>query len=79
MSDLRIHLQYQGGTILIGLKGEAARLSNIRYQGGVTNYLEVLTSETNVFDAERGLAQAYLGERLAVVQLYKALGGGWQQ
>jgi len=58
---------------------DAARLSNIRYQGGVTNYLEVLTSETNVFDAERGLAQAYLGERLAVVQLYKALGGGWQQ
>jgi len=57
---------------------DAARLSDIRYQGGVTNYLEVLTNETNVFTAERGLAQAHLGERLALVQLYKALGGGWQ-
>ncbi|MBI2819649.1 MAG: efflux transporter outer membrane subunit [Acidobacteria bacterium] len=57
---------------------DAARLSNVRYQGGVTNYLEVLTSETNIFTAERGLAQAQLAQRLALVQLYKALGGGWQ-
>ncbi|MBI4480977.1 MAG: efflux transporter outer membrane subunit [Acidobacteria bacterium] len=57
---------------------DAARLSEIRYQGGVTNYLEVLTNETNVFAAERGLAQAHLAQRLALVQLYKALGGGWQ-
>lgn len=58
---------------------DAARLSDIRYRGGVTNYLEVLTNETNHFAAERGLAQAQLNERLALVQLYKALGGGWQQ
>lgn len=57
---------------------DAARLSNVRYQGGVTNYLEVLTNETNIFTAERGLAQAQLAQRLALVQLYKALGGGWQ-
>jgi outer membrane protein TolC len=38
----------------------------------------VLTNESSVFSAERGLAQAHLAERLALVQLYKALGGGWQ-
>jgi multidrug efflux system outer membrane protein len=43
-----------------------------------TSYLEVLTSETNYFSAEVGLAQAHLGELLALVQLYSALGGGWE-
>jgi outer membrane protein, multidrug efflux system len=58
---------------------DAARLSHMRYMGGVTGYLEVLTNETNAFSAELGLAQARLNELLAVVQLYQALGGGWQQ
>lgn len=56
----------------------AARLSDIRYKGGVSSYLEVLTSETDLFDAELDLAQAHLNERVAIVQLYSALGGGWQ-
>ena len=58
---------------------DAARLSNIRYKGGVTSYLEVLTNETNYFTAELNLAQAQANELLALVQLYQALGGGWQQ
>jgi len=58
---------------------DATRLSNMRYQGGVTSYLEVLDSDTRYFDAQLGLAQAQLNERLALVQLYNALGGGWQQ
>jgi len=58
---------------------DAARLSHMRYNGGVTGYLEVLTNETNAFSAELGLVQAQLNELLAVVQLYQALGGGWQQ
>ena len=58
---------------------DAARLSHLRYTGGVTGYLEVLTNETNAFSAELGLAQARFNELLAVVQLYQALGGGWQQ
>jgi multidrug efflux system outer membrane protein len=57
---------------------DAARLSDIRYGSGLTSYLEVLSSQTNLFAAERGLAQAQLNERLALVQLYKALGGGWE-
>jgi multidrug efflux system outer membrane protein len=57
----------------------AAHLSDIRYQGGATSYLEVLTNQTNYFSAELNLAQARLNELLALVGLYKALGGGWQQ
>ena len=58
---------------------DAARLSHMRYTGGATGYLEVLTNETNAFSAELNLAQARLNELLALVQLYQALGGGWQQ
>lgn len=58
---------------------DSARLSHLRYTGGVTGYLEVLTNETNAFSAELGLVDAQLNELLALVQLYQALGGGWQQ
>ncbi len=58
---------------------EGAHLSDIRYQGGATSYLEVLTSQTTFFAAELNLARARLNERLALVQIYNALGGGWQQ
>ncbi|MBS1835399.1 MAG: efflux transporter outer membrane subunit [Acidobacteria bacterium] len=58
---------------------QASQLSRVRYQGGVVSYLEVLQSETTLFNAEIELAQARLDERLAVVQVYNALGGGWQQ
>jgi len=51
----------------------------MRYSGGVASYLEVLTNETNSFSAELGLAQAQLNELLALVEVYKALGGGWEQ
>ena len=57
---------------------EAADLATIRYDGGVTSYLEVLYSEQELFTAELNLAQARLNELLSVVQLYRALGGGWQ-
>jgi multidrug efflux system outer membrane protein len=58
---------------------DAAHLSDIRYRGGATSYLEVLTSQTTFFTAELNLARARLNERLALVQIYNALGGGWQQ
>ena len=58
--------------------GDAARLSNIRYRGGVTSYLEVLDSERQFFDAELGLVRSNRDELLAVIRLYRALGGGWQ-
>ena len=58
---------------------DAARLSEMRYQGGAASYLEVLTNETNYFAAELGLAQAQLNELLGLVRIYRNLGGGWQQ
>jgi len=57
---------------------EATDLANTRYEGGVTSYLEVLYNEQQLFIAELDLAQARLNELLSVVQLYRALGGGWQ-
>ena len=57
---------------------QASDLATIRYEGGVTSYLEVLYSEQELFTAELNLAQARLNELLSVVQLYRALGGGWQ-
>ena len=58
---------------------DATRLSQLRYKGGATSYLEVLTNDTNYFSAELSLVQAQLNELLAFVQLYKSLGGGWEQ
>jgi outer membrane protein, multidrug efflux system len=55
------------------------RLSLVLYRNGGASYLQVLTNETNYFSAELNLVDAQLNERLALVQLYQALGGGWQQ
>ena len=55
------------------------RLANMRYEGGVSSYLEVLDTERQALDAELTYAQAYLGELNSVIHVYKALGGGWVQ
>jgi multidrug efflux system outer membrane protein len=57
---------------------DALRLSTMRYEQGVTSFLEVLVTERDLFDAELVLARAWRDEILSIVQLYKALGGGWQ-
>jgi multidrug efflux system outer membrane protein len=57
---------------------DAARLSAIRFKAGTTDYLEVLINETNYFSGQLTLAQAQLNELQSLVQLYQALGGGWQ-
>ena len=57
---------------------EATKLSNMRYKGGATSYLEVLDSDTRYFSAQLTLAQADLNELRAFVGLYSALGGGWE-
>jgi multidrug efflux system outer membrane protein len=64
---------------LVNAAQDAARLSEVRFKAGTTDYLEVLTNNTNSFSAELGLAQAEGNELTALVQLYQALGGGWQQ
>jgi outer membrane protein, multidrug efflux system len=57
---------------------DAVRLARLRYSGGNTSYLEVLTTDTDLYDAQLNLAQAQEQEATSLVQLYAALGGGWQ-
>lgn len=63
---------------LVNSLREANRLSNLRYSGGVDSYLQVLDSERALFEAELALAQVQRDELLAVVRVYRALGGGWE-
>ena len=58
--------------------GNAARLSRLRYDTGLANYLEILIADQQLFDQELLLARAKGSQLTAVVQLYRALGGGWQ-
>ena len=58
---------------------ESVRLSNLRYTGGTTTYLEVLDGQRSLFSAELTLAEARGTEYQSLVQLYRVLGGGWQQ
>ena len=57
---------------------DAVRLARLRYSGGNTSYLEVLTTDTDLYSAQLLLAQAQQQEAASLVQLYAALGGGWQ-
>jgi multidrug efflux system outer membrane protein len=57
---------------------EAVRLANLRYAAGLSSYLEVLDAQEALFPAENAAAQARLDRLLTMVQLYKALGGGWK-
>jgi multidrug efflux system outer membrane protein len=63
---------------LVEAAQDAAHLSELRFKAGTADYLEVLTNETNSFSGELTLAQAQGNELTALVQLYLALGGGWQ-
>jgi NodT family efflux transporter outer membrane factor (OMF) lipoprotein len=56
---------------------ETVRLSELRYRGGLDSYLQVLDAQRNLFNGQLALAQLRLQERVSVVQLYRALGGGW--
>jgi multidrug efflux system outer membrane protein len=55
----------------------ALRLANLRYKGGLANYLDVLIAQRNLFDAELALTGTHRLHLVSIVQLYKALGGGW--
>ena len=58
---------------------DRTRLAYVRYRGGVDTLLNALDADRDLFQAELTLSQIRLNELLSVVQLYKALGGGWQQ
>lgn len=69
----------QSQELLASTLKDQSRLANLRYRGGVSSYLEVLDTERQRLAAEQQLAQAQRDELSALVQLYKALGGGWQE
>jgi multidrug efflux system outer membrane protein len=64
--------------LLVKALEDASQIAKLRYEGGVSSYLEVLDTERQLFDAEIQLVQAKRDESQGVIQLYKALGGGWQ-
>lgn len=55
----------------------ALHLANLRYKGGLANYLDVLVAQRNLFEAELALTGTHRLHLVSIVQLYKALGGGW--
>ena len=63
---------------LVSALQDRERLAYVRYQGGVDTQLNALDADRDLFQAEVALSQIQLNELLTVVQLYKALGGGWQ-
>jgi len=64
--------------LLVNALHDATNLSTLRYKGGLDSYLQVLDSQRSEFSGELTLAQLRKNELLSVVQLYRALGGGWQ-
>jgi outer membrane protein, multidrug efflux system len=71
-------VRVQRELLVIALQ-DRKRLAYLRYRGGVDTMLNALNSDQDLFVAELSLAQARLDELLSLVQLYRALGGGWQE
>jgi multidrug efflux system outer membrane protein len=73
----RLREQRTQEELLVHTLEKTVRLSDLRYRGGLDSYLQVLDAQRNLFNGELTLAQLRLQERVSVVQLYRALGGGW--
>jgi multidrug efflux system outer membrane protein len=65
--------------LLVATLVDRSRLAYLRYRGGVDTLLNALDADRDLFNAQLSLAQTKRNELLSLVQLYKALGGGWQQ
>lgn len=63
---------------LVRAAAETVRLSTLRYQGGLDSYLQVLVADRSLFESRLTLAQLRLDELLSFIDIYRALGGGWQ-
>lgn len=74
----KTHQQRQEEEKLVAALSESVRLSELRYRGGLDSYLQVLDAERNLFGGQLTLAQLRVVELDSVVDLYRALGGGWQ-
>ena len=65
--------------LLVATLQDRSRMSYVRYEGGIDTLLNALDADRDLFAAELELAQVTRDELLTIVQLYRALGGGWQQ
>jgi len=74
----RTHESREKQELLVAALQDRLRLAYMRYRGGVDTQLNALDADRDLFTAQLTLAQLRLQEILSVVQLYKALGGGWQ-
>ena len=75
----KVHEVRERQELLLTTLHDRSRLSYLRYRGGVDTLLSALDADRDLFDAELGLVQTRRNELLALVQLYRALGGGWEQ
>jgi len=74
VNEIRTHQE-----MLVTTLRDRSRLAHQRYEGGVDTLLNALDADRELFNSELDLAQTKRDELLSLVQLYKALGGGWQQ
>jgi multidrug efflux system outer membrane protein len=74
----QLGVQREAGGRVVTANRERLRVTRARYLSGVTSYFEVLDAERQLFDSEVGLSQVTRSRHQAVVQLYRALGGGWR-
>ena len=63
----------------VAAERKVLELAELRYRGGVAAYLEVLDAQRSLFDAELSEASIVRDQWVSLIQLYKALGGGWPQ
>jgi len=78
VAEVRLAEQRTAQEAQVAALQEALDLSLLRYKTGLANYIEVLDAAQLLYPAEAALAQTQRDQLLAVVNLYKALGGGWE-
>jgi multidrug efflux system outer membrane protein len=74
----RVRERREKQAALVSTLQDRLRLAYLRYRGGVDTQLNALDSDRDLFQAQLDLARIRLEELLTIVQIYKALGGGWQ-
>jgi multidrug efflux system outer membrane protein len=74
----KFHQTRNDRELLVTILQDRSKLAILRYKGGIDSMLNALDAERDLFNAQLLLTQARRNELLALVQLYKALGGGWQ-
>jgi len=74
----RLREQRQATDRIVAASRERLRLVDLRYVNGISGYYEVLDAQRQLFDSELQLTQLTSGTYASVIELYRALGGGWQ-